>query len=578
MTDTVVRVGEADLPAAPYSLGVGAPEGLPTREGSLTTIGSLLEEVAGTAVLRGLDQSEETVDRSGEVFRLERNPETYEISVESDLTLEDYRKTTNPEDLQQLLEWAKPLEGNGVVFINPTMEGGGVAMMRPPVVHLMRLLGIDAHWFVMEHTQPNGQEPFIFTKQMHNISQRVTSERITDEGKALHWQWADGDNGPVLERQEVIRAADFIIIDDPQPAPLISRLKAANPEAELIWRNHIDTDGELMADPATPQGEVASYLLYGCGVVLADAVIAHPSESFIHRELNGVTYFSPATLERFDNLNRELTEAEIHSGIDFINSEIAEKNRQLALAGEKDVIPLLDTDPKRNRITLIARFDPSKRMDIAMEMGVQTRRLMREAGVSEAELPEVVIVGNGSVDDPDGGPMFEQMLELRRTQYPDEMDGIKIMRLKHNYDAMNALMRRSSILMQTSEAEGLETRVSDAIVHGKPVVVSNRGGIKTQVVEGKSGIVLDYDNLDAELARGAQFMSNLLLDEVAYKVMVASTIETAEELNKREFVTTANVARFLRIFNNLLTGKPADKLWKMEDISKARDEDFTLVT
>jgi len=313
---------------------------------------------------------------------------------------------------------------------------------------------------------------------------------------------------------------------------------------------------------------VASYLLDECEVRSVDAVITHPVRAFVHPDLNGKTYFSPATLETFDNLNRHLTELEIIAGIEFINAEIVEKNKQLLAAGRTDDIqPLLSLDPDRQRITLIARFDPSKGMDKAMKMGVLTRQKMRAAGVPEDQLPEVVIVGNGSVDDPDGPGIFEEMLRVRRKQDPKEMEGIIIMRLTHNYDAMNALMRRSHVLMQTSIAEGLETRVSDAIMHGKPVVVSNRGGMKTQVVEGKSGIILDYDKESYDLDRGAEFMSGLLMEPKVYKAMADSTKEQAETFNSREFTTTANVVRWLRIFKNLLVEAEADKIWTMSEMA-----------
>ncbi len=516
---------------------------------------------------------EQNANREGEIYRLQRNPDTYEITVESDVTLTDYKRVTAenyPEDWEFITDQAETLQGSKWVFINPTMEGGGVAMMRPPAVHLMNELGLDAHWYVMEPIQDTAQgNPFKFTKQMHNVSQRMSEERITEEGKALHWHWADTENGPVLQRQEPIYDADFIVIDDPQPAPLIARLKQVNPSAKFIWRNHIDTSNRLMSDPATPQGEIATYLLEACGVGTVDAIVAHPVSEFMHPGMEDKTYFAPATFDHFDNLNRHLSEAEVVAGIEFINDEIRAKNDRLLASGhdQNDVVPTLNLDPNTKRITLIARFDPSKGMHKAMEMGVLARRNMRTAGVPEHELPEVVIVGNGSVDDPDGVWMYQEMLKLRREQYPDEASGIIIMRLKHNYDAMNALMSRSSIIMQTSDAEGLETRVSDAIKHGRPVVVSNRGGIKTQVVENRSGIILDYDKPGCELDRGAEFMMQLLMDDEAYASIVESTKAEAKNLNLREFSTVANVARFLNIGKRLRAGRPAHKTWKMADLA-----------
>ncbi len=417
-------------------------------------------------------------------------------------------------------------------------------------------------------------EPFQVTKQMHNRSQRMADGHLTPEDKALHWYWADTENGPVLERQPHILEADFIVIDDPQPAPLIARLRRVNPDARIIWRNHIDTNHDLMADPTTPQGDVAAYLLDECGVRGVDAVIAHPVAEFIHPGMEDKTYFAPATIDPFDNLNRHLDEHEVVQGIEFINGEIARKNAELMAAGRhEDVQPQLSMDPERQRLTLIARFDPSKGMDVAMEMGVQARRMLRAQGVPEDKLPEVVIVGNGSKDDPDGPMMYEEMLKLRREHYPDEADGITVMRLRHNYDAMNALMWRSTVIMQTSYAEGLENRIGDAERHGKPVVISDRGGMKTQVVDGESGIILDYGRSDYDAERGARFMVNMLTDPEAYQRMVESTARVAESLISREFTTTANVTRLLRVANRLRTrpGEPADKVWKVAEMVAMRE-------
>jgi glycosyltransferase involved in cell wall biosynthesis len=225
---------------------------------------------------------------------------------------------------------------------------------------------------------------------------------------------------------------------------------------------------------------------------------------------------------------------------------------------------------------LIARFDESKGMDKAMALGVKTRQKMRDSGVPEAQLPQIIIVGNGSVDDPSGVPMFEKMLQIRRNQYPNDKKDIIIMLLRHNYKAINALMHQTInkkirqpsqiIALQTSEAEGCETRISDWIRHGVPVVVSNRGGMSLQVVEGKSGLVLDFDKPDYDIERGALFISHLMVDDKKYATMTKSTKELAESFNNREFTTTANATRLLRVFCSAINGKKADKIWKISEM------------
>jgi hypothetical protein len=561
------------------------PEALGALEDVAANAGTVLtQEVSATLA----SEQGEGADRSKEVFGLTRDPETYRVTIRSELTRADYQNITSPKDWALLEKMAEPLKGKRVVFINPTMEGGGVAMLRPTLVHMLNELGVDAHWYVMAGPQDPAQgDPFIVTKTMHNIAHRRTAPgvRLTEDGKALHHRWAVEENGPVLLRQEPIRTADIVVIDDPQPAPLIRPIKGVNPDAKFVWRNHIDTNGELMANPTTAQGEVASYILDECGVREVDAVFVHPDwrDSFAHPEMADKTYRAPATIDPFDNLNRHLPDHEVAAGIKFINDEIDTKNAEFQLNGRpEDLQGFIEEGDEL--ITLIARFDESKGMDKAMDLGVRARRdirtKMEAAGASEEDIQaklakvKVVIVGNGSVDDPSGVPMFEQILKLRREEYPADADKIIVMRLKHNYDAMNALMRRSHILMQTSDAEGCETRISDGRNHGLPAVISNRGGMSMQLLgEGKSARILDYDHPDHDLDRGAAFIADLLTDPEKYDEAVMETLRQASQHNRREFGTVANVMRFARVFGNLLASpqREADKIWLISEMVE-RDE------
>jgi glycosyltransferase involved in cell wall biosynthesis len=524
-----------------------------------------------------LRKKDRPIDRSVEVFKLSRNSLTYEVLIESKISLDDYRRATLPSDWKLLTTFARHLAGKSVVFINPTMEGGGVAILRPPLIHMLKLLGVDAYWYVMANMQnPDDPSPFVFTKQMHNILQRRTAPdiHITNEGKATHKKWSQ-ENAAVLTMQKNIKEADIIVLDDPQPAGLKRYIDKVNPKVKWIWRNHIDTSGKLMSDPSTPQSEVASYLLDECGMRTVDAVVTHPVPAFVYPDMSDKTYFAPATIDSFDDLNRHLNNQEVQEGIDFINDEIAQRNAEfLSSNREVDVQSLIN--PNKRRIVLIARFDESKGMDKAMELGMQVRNKMHGNKIAEEDLPQVIIVGNGSVDDPSGVTMYEEVLRIRRERYPDELQGVIVMRLKHNYTAINALMysgfgdkndKTSEIIaLQTSEAEGCETRISDWIKHGVPVVVSNRGGMSLQVVEGKSGFVLDFDRPGYDLERGADFIYNLMTDYEKYAKFRQSTLDIAEKYNNREFSTTANAARFMRVFDCVLNSKDADKVWKISEL------------
>jgi glycosyltransferase involved in cell wall biosynthesis len=233
-------------------------------------------------------------------------------------------------------------------------------------------------------------------------------------------------------------------------------------------------------------------------------------------------------------------------------------------------------DTSRKRIVLVARFDESKGMDKAMKLGCDVRKILRESGCKADELPQIVLVGNGSVDDPSGIPMYEEMLRLRREQFSNDKEDIVIMRLRHNYTAMNALMYPTGGLdgddtaqivgIQTSEAEGCETRISDWIRHGVPAVVFNNGGMPLQVQEGVSGYILDYQKEDHDMQRGAKIISELMRDPKEYARLRVSSQKAGNEFNDREFTTTANVTRIARTIGRSIEGKAADKVWKISNM------------
>jgi glycosyltransferase involved in cell wall biosynthesis len=511
-------------------------------------------------------QLDQPSDRSNEIFKVSRDANTYEVTVESNKTLEDYQKISRSRDWSLLLQYVEQMKSKSVVFINPTMEGGGVAMLRPPLVHLLNLLGVEAHWFVMEADA----EVFKVTKKIHNILQDrlLPEERLTEEDKSKHWKW-NQKNADVLGQQPEIINANILFIDDPQPAPLINLLKSSFLEMpKIIWRDHIHTDHELMSDPTSPQGEIAQYLLDTCGVRQADAVIGHPRLEFMLPGMEDKTAFAPATTDPFDDLNRELSATEIERGIAFINEEIDKKNALLKSEQHyEDVISNIDI--ARRRIVLVARFDESKGMDHAMKLGSMVRKRMTAQGYSGNDLPQVILIGNGSIDDPSGIPMYQKMLKLRREQYTDEKEDFIVMRLRHNYGAMNSLMCPSDAPMvgiQLSEKEGCETRISDEIEHGIPVVAFNNGGMPLQILEGRSGYILDYGLADHDLERGADIISRLMMNAEEYDHLQKTTKEAGETFNRVNFGTISNITRILRTMTIIHKAGSIDKLWLMDDL------------
>src|SRR5437016_11023580 len=85
--------------------------------------------------------------------------------------------------------------------------------MRHALIRLLRLLHVDAHWYVLI---PN-KEAFDITKpKFHNVLQAVAAPgtELTQEDKDIYDTWIN-ENASAFE--DVFRQAHVIVIDDPQP-------------------------------------------------------------------------------------------------------------------------------------------------------------------------------------------------------------------------------------------------------------------------------------------------------------------------------------------------------------------------
>lgn len=469
------------------------------------------------------------------------DPDTLEVHVQSRVTIEDYEAITPSEDMERLKNYAKEMEGKEIIFVNATAAGGGVAIMRAPLVHLLNSLGVKARWFAL---RPDEEKKFFdVTKQkFHNVLQDVAKPgtRLTEEDKELYHEVIN-ENAEAL--REPLSSADVIVIDDWQPSGLIPHLKGGsittsqgieqreglNPDAIIIFRDHIHTEGELMGTPGTPQHTTWEFIWKNNRVNEADAFVVHPKDEFVPPDVpDEKVVFMPATADLLDDLNRPLSPVELEEGRDFINGQLASNENQKPL------------DLSRPYIVLIARFDPSKGMPQGMEAYAKARSKMHEEGVQENQLPQLVVLGNGSIDDPDGIPLLEEMMRLRREVYDTIKDDIKVARVPHNDRAINALLKGATLALQPSTKEGFESRVTDAILQGVPVIGSDRGGIPLQIAEGKSGYVADPHDTD----RWANLMSEFVTDVPKYESLRKSTAELAISNNYR-FTTIPNALRWL---------------------------------
>ncbi|KAK5707876.1 hypothetical protein LTR97_000415 [Elasticomyces elasticus] len=413
---------------------------------------------------------------------------SFDNKVEVDLdsravitSLEQYKNGVSEQTWQTTLRYAESLKQGKkkFAFFSATPQGGGVALMRHAQMRLFALLGVEASWWV-PRPKP---EVFRITKTNHNILQGVADpkERLTQNQQDLVRAWVYSnaehywtrDGGPLASRTK--GGVDVVIVDDPQLPELIKIAKQHDPERPVIFRSHIQVRSDLANTPGTPTAEVWQWLWDS--VQHADVFISHPVKAFV-----------PQTVS----------------------------HKKLAyMPATTDCLPTL-AYPKREFITQISRFDPSKGIPDVLASYAEFRRSSRYCkDMKPEETPQLVVAGHYSVDDPDGVTVLNQTLELLDSEYSDIKDSVIPMRLGPTDQLLNALMSQARVGVQLSTREGFEIKVSEGLHKGIPMIVSNAGGIPLQVQDGKSGFIVEPGDTKAV----AKHLDLLFSDEQRYKQM-----------------------------------------------------------
>jgi trehalose synthase len=118
--------------------------------------------------------------------------------------------------------------------------------------------------------------------------------------------------------------------------------------------------------------------------------------------------------------------------------------------------------------------------------------------------------------------------------------------LQENAAMVNAIQRRSDIVVQKSLAEGFGLTVSEAMWKSRPVVASRRGGIQDQIEDGVSGVLLD-DPADLE-AFGREL--GALVDDPARRAEMGDAARARVE---DRFLGTRHLLQYFALLRDLLS-------------------------
>ncbi|KAL1925123.1 uncharacterized protein VTP21DRAFT_6 [Calcarisporiella thermophila] len=534
-----------------------------------------LEEMACSASRKLLDWIHPV--QPGNIPRLIINPEHNEVQVDQNchihmVELCQYERITNPEYWRTLLSLSYECgkQNLSICFLNSTPQGGGVALMRHSIIRMLRMLGVESHWFV---PKPNPAIFNITKRKFHNVLQgvaKVTEETwLTEEEKKMWIDWCHCNYRRYWESEgSPLRRAHMIVLDDPQLCAIIPLIKQTNPKARIVYRSHIEIRSDLATDKSSIQHNVWCFLWQF--IQHADIFVSHPISGFIPPYVDrSKTILMPASTDPLDGLNKPLLAWDIHYYRQVFNRACLDQNSPILQDGRPYIIQ-------------IARFDPSKGYRDCIEAYRILREKLKEVGYGDTrdetkeeekktnreKIPQLVLCGHGSIDDPDGGLIYEQLIEqLGENKYEAISNDICVARIAPCDQLLNALMRGSFCALQLSHREGFEVKVTEALAKGKPVVAYSSGGIPLQIDHGKTGYLLPRGDVEGV----AQTLFNMLMGQKHDHELMVHTIRSYEyDLRRQEYYTPFQCINWLYLLKKLAwQDKVANQIFA--NIEKVRD-------
>ncbi len=389
--------------------------------------------------------------------------------------------------------------------VNSTARGGGVAEMLQSLIGYVQGAGLDARWVAVD----GDPDFFRVTKRLHN---------------RLHG--FAGDGGPlgdaereIYERRcaanaELLTAAagprDVVILHDPQTAGMVPPLRRLG--LPVIWRAHVGLD--LPNDLAR---EAWRFLLGD--VEPADAYVfsrsAYRWEGLDEAKVTVI----PPSIDAFSPKNHVMS----FTGVTAVL-------RACGLAADHHHVPRAiferpdgSVGTVRNRATVIE--EEELLLDVPLLAQVSRwDRLKDPLGVMRAFVehvpddddPQLVLAGpdvTAVADDPEGAQVFAEVEAAWRELPRSARRRVHLALLPmadtdENAVMVNALQRRADVVAQKSLAEGFGLTVAEAMWKGRPVVASRVGGIQDQIEDGRTGLLVDPEDLAGFGARVASLLAD----------------------------------------------------------------------
>ena len=440
------------------------------------------------------------------------------------------------------------LHGRVVWNVNSTAKGGGVVEMLRPLIGYCRGAGVDARWAVI----PGAPEFFEVTKRLHN-----------------HLHGFAGDGGPLGESEReayertlapsaaelvgLVHPRDIVILHDPQTAGLASAVRSTG--ATVIWRCHVGLDD------ANPNAREAWDFLRGYALGADAFVFSRAGFAWEGLPRDRIAVIRPS-IDAFAPKNAEqdpgqsmaiLATAGIVAGdLSAYPTFTRSDGTPGRVSRRAEMLEEQPLGPEEQLVTQVSRWDHLKD-----PLGVLGAFVGHVAQHTSAHLllagPSCAAVA----DDPEGLQVLESVRAawhelpgaLRRRVH---LTSLPMDDIEENAAIVNAVQRHSSVVVQKSIAEGFGLTVAEAMWKQRAVVASRIGGIRDQIEDGRSGLLIT-DPRDLEQAGAA--ITGLLADsERALRIGLA-----AQKRVREQFLGPHHLGRYFEVIRRVISQRERDQ-------------------
>ncbi|PRH89154.1 glycosyl transferase family 1 [Labrys okinawensis] len=410
--------------------------------------------------------------------------------------------STAVREMRQEAESLLPsLKGRRVWMVNSTSRGGGVAEVLPPLLALLRELGVEANWLVMDSENPAF---FQLTKRLHNLIHGEGDPDLGNEERRLYEEVSRQTCEAILHHAA---PGDVLVIHDPQPLGA-GALASRKSDIATIWRCHIGLDRE------TPKTRAAWAFLEDFTKAYDHAVFTAPE--YIPGCLAGRASIIHPAIDPLSHKNRDLS---VHKLVGILangalirppgpvltppfsdQAQRLQRDGSWAPATEPEDIGLLH----RPIVTQVSRWDrlkgfrPLMEGFVALKRGQANRENLEERHRRSLQLSRLVLAGPHPAsiqDDPEGKAVLTELARAYVGLEPELQADVAIVVLpmrskKHNALLVNALQRCSDIVAQNSVQESFGLTATEAMWKRAAVLGSHAAGLRQQIRPGLDGCLL----------------------------------------------------------------------------------------